>query len=468
MLTLGTLTLDNDPYVAINYNYNQTSNGTVIGGQKNITLTGSIASNTSEQLIAEANAIKDWFADSSNRFLQSVTINNQSYSSLRVDSVSVDSDNWVSQLNYTINLIAEIESTAVLPTSILSLSYNDYVDNLDITESLQLSADSRGTAYLANGTLQTIGQTVKWDIKLSIKCHRTATASAASNAKALLESIIITTPDRSEFLPYKNWNLYLQSRNISSNASEGSLDFSCQAVLLPTQITNPALINIKPSENHNYTSNSHTKTISCSVNGLAEIPWSSIITLTDTCFLTNRMANAQTAIDSLKTIYRNISNFPGRGISAAINTTCGNYCDTATEDSEICYSPRTLTVNRSNNGSASVDMEWGADGSNCTNGLTIEVEETLNNVDQTIAENSNYWIAAPIITNLNCNKARKLSYIISVNSRYKCPQASLYNAAWAEYNTIIDGLSIDWFLIKKSSSETNNSYTINLEFVEGC
>lgn len=46
MLTLGTLTLEDDPYVSISYEYSQSSNGRIIGGTKKITLTGSIIENS--------------------------------------------------------------------------------------------------------------------------------------------------------------------------------------------------------------------------------------------------------------------------------------------------------------------------------------------------------------------------------------------------------------------------------------
>ena len=466
MLTLGSLTLDNDPYVNIAYNYNQTSNGRVVGGKKNITLSGSIYATNSSNLMAEANKIKNWFAQSSNRFLSNVTINNQTYQYVSIESVSVDSTDWVSSIEYTINLTAKIEASAVLPTNILSLTYNDYVDSLDISESLEISSESNGNYYLANGSLATLNNSVKWTIKISVKCYRSSGQTPSQNAKNLLQKILITTPDRQEFQPYKSWTLYLQTRNISTNASQGTIDFNCSAVLMPPQISNASLINIKSTTDHSYLSNSHNKTINCSVTGMAAIPWSSIIDLNNTCFLTTRFTNAVAAVNSLVSIYKDIDNFPGREITAT-ELNCPIYCNILS--SNICYKPKNININKSSDGTASVDMQWSSDGSNCSSGYSIEVEETINNIDQTIVENNNYWITNPIITNLNCRKARVLSYNINVTGKYKCPQASLYNAAWNEYNTIVNNLdSSQWYEIKKTSTENNNSYSINVDFVEGC
>lgn len=466
MLILGSLQLADNPYVNISYNYNQTSNGVVLGGKKQIQLTGTITASSTSGLIDQANNIKDWFSQEDNRYINSVTINDQVYSFVFVDSVSIDSENWTSNFSYTIILVAQIEASAVLPSNISSIDYNDYLDSLDISESLDLQADSNGTYYFANNQFRTISQSVKWDVKINLKCFRSSNNTPIKNAENLLNKILITTPDRAEFNQYKTWNMYLQTRSIDLNAAQGSINFSCTILLLPPEITTPALITIQSSTNHNYVNNSHTKNISCSINGLSPINWTSIIDINNTCLSSSKLSNAETAANTLIGIYRNLDNFPGREISPLAEN-CPITCDVLSDN--ICYIPKNISVSKSRiEGSINIDMQWGAEGTNCSNGLSVEVEETLNSVDETIIENSNFWIATPIISLLNCRKARTINYTISVNSRYQCPQESLYDTAWSEYNTVVNNLTANWFLIKLTSQENNNSYTINADFVEAC
>jgi hypothetical protein len=117
-------------------------------------------------------------------------------------------------------------------------------------------------------------------------------------------------------------------------------------------------------------------------------------------------------------------------------------------------------------GKSNATIEWSSDNSSCSNGLSIETEITENNIDQSIVEQSNFWVVDPIITNLNCNKARTRSYNINVTSKYNCPQDDVENAAWNEYSTI--NLGANWYEIRKSSQQNNNSYSITVDYIEAC
>lgn len=465
MLTIGTLTLDDDPYVSISYQYNQSSNGRVIGGTKKITLTGTIIGNSASDLIDKSNEIKNWFSQSSNRYHDSVTINGQIYSFIVIDNISIDSDDWVHSFNYSIDLISQIESSAVLPSNILSLTYSDYLTSLDITETLSIQADKQNTYYLTANGLKTIENSVVWDMKISVTCRRSHTKTAIQNANDLLQNILITIPDRQEFNEYKTWNMYLQNRSLDSNPSNGSLSFSCKIILVPTEVSHPAFVGIQSTTNHNYINNTHSKNISLTANGLVDIGWSSIVDLPTFC-ITGKITNAENAINALINFYKDLDNFPGQDIDPT-NPSCDTDCNVI---GTICYLPSNITVNKnSTSGKITANIEWSTDSNSCSNGLSIEVEETINNIDQSIVENSNFWITSPIITNLNCNKARLLSYNITVNSKYNCSQDNVYAAAWDEYDQVKANLDLNsWYEIKKTSQQSNNSYSINAEFVEAC
>lgn len=463
MLVLGTLTLDEDPYVSISYEYSQSSNGRIVGGTKKITLTGSIIEDSPSLLIDKSNQIKDWFAQSSNRYLSDITINDQIYDFLVVDNISIDSEDWVYVVNYSITLVCQIEATAVLPSNILNITYTDYLTSFDITETLELSADKQNSYYLTAGGLKTIENSLTWNINMSVTCRRSDTNTPIQNAYNLLEQILITTPDRQEFNQYKTWTMYLHSRSLDSNPVNGSLSFSCRATLVPDEITTPALINIQSSTNHNYISNTHSKTMNITANGLVAIGWSSILDLTSFCN-TTRIENAKNAIATLINYYKDLDNFPGQDIDPLNPAGCDISCSLPINS---CYKPQNISINHSlTDGKSNATIEWSSDNSSCSNGLSIETEITENNIDQSIVEQSNFWVVDPIITNLNCNKARTRSYNINVTSKYNCPQDDVENAAWNEYSTI--NLGANWYEIRKSSQQNNNSYSITVDYIEAC
>lgn len=463
MLVLGTLTLDEDPYVSISYEYSQSSNGRIVGGTKKITLTGSIIEDSPSLLIDKSNEIKDWFAQSSNRYISGVTINNQTYDFVVVDNVSIDSEDWVYVVNYSITLVCQIEPNAVLPSNILNVTYADYLTGFDITETLELSADKQNSYYLTANGLKTIENSLTWNINMSVTCRRSDTNSAMQNAYNLLQQILITTPDRQEFNEYKAWTMYLHSRSLDSNPVAGSLSFSCRATLVPDEITIPALINIQSSANHNYISNTHSKNMNLTANGLVPITWTSIIDLSSFC-ISSKIHNAKSAIATLIDYYKNLDNFAGQDIDPT-NPACSIACSLLSTN--CYYKPQNISLNHAlTDGRSTATIEWSSDNSSCSNGLSIETEITENNIDQSIVEQSNFWVVDPIITNLNCNKARTKSYNINVTSKYSCPQDDVETAAWNQYSAI--NLGDNWWEIRKTSQQNNNSYSISVDYIEAC
>lgn len=466
MLTLGSLTLDDNPFVEIGYNYNTTDNGKVIGGTKTLTLTGSIAEATTGDLLQKSNEIKNWFATTSDRMIKNVTINGQFYHFVIIQSVSINSDDWVSKISYTIVLEARMETTAVLPSNIFGLSYDDHLAGLQMTESLDAPEAANGTYFVTANGLKTIQSSVRWDVKISVTCNRSKAKTAIANAKSALEKILRTTPTRREFNGYKSWKMYLQARNISVNPAQGTLDFSCTALLFPDALTIPAFVTVEPSSNHNYTSNTHSVSVSCTATGLAAVPWTNIVNLAGSCAgIDTRYDNAKAAANNLLNTYRHINTFPG----TEINPYNPNCPIALSLHGDICYRPKQTTIDQSlQDGNVTVTMDWSSDGTNCSNGLSVEVTVTDNTIDQSIVENSNFWVERPIITNLNCSRAPTKSITVSVDSRYNCIQENLSNEAYYQYNEIVGTLSNQWWEIKKNVSIGAKNVTITSDWVKGC
>ena len=208
MLTLGSLTLDPSPFVSSSYEYKLLNNGRVVGVVKKLTLSGSIIKESASDVLIEAKKINEWFGLQANRYINNVTINGQVYNFIIIDSVSIDSSDWVNKLTYSIKLTAPPESTLVIPSNVLNLSYNDFIEQIDINETLELESDKQGTYYIAANGFKTVNGTVKWSCKIGVTCRRSSTNSAIKNAENVLRRIILTTPDRKEFDEYKLWNKY--------------------------------------------------------------------------------------------------------------------------------------------------------------------------------------------------------------------------------------------------------------------
>lgn len=466
MLTLGTLTLDEDPYVSTNYEYSQTSNGTVIGGTKKITLTGTIIKDSPSELLAKSNEIKDWFAQSTNRYISSVSINSQTYSFVVIDNISIDSEDWVYSFAYTITLTAQVETSAVLPSNLLTISYTDYITSLEISESLSISPDKSNTYIFTGNGLHTIQDSVTWEIKMSVACRQTDTLSAIQNAHDILSQILITTPDRAEFNAYKTWGAYLQNRTLETNPTNGSMSFSCKIFLVPPDINASALINIQGSKNHNFVSNAHNATVNLKATGLVAINWSSIIDL-PSYYNNNKIINAKSAIDTLVAYYKDLSSFPSQDL-IPLSLDCATACNVYSDN--ICYVSKNISTEKNiTEGTMSANIEWSADSNYCENGLSIEIEKTMNITDNTIVEQNNMWVQYPIITNMGCQKVYTESYNIAINSKYNCIDNSLRNIAFNQFNAILNSYSGSTFvLIKKTLQQTNNNCSLSCEFVQQC
>lgn len=465
MLTLGTLTLDDDPYVNISYEYNQGSNGRILGGTKKISLTGTIIENSAGLLLSKSAEIQNWFAQSNDRYIENVTINGTTYNFIIVDSVQVDSEDWVTSLSYTINLIAQIESSAILPSNILNIDYNDYIVSLDIAESMTINAE-KSNSYFFTGSLHTIQESLSWEIKLSITCRRTSTSSAIQNAHNLLNQILITTPDRKEFDPYKNWNMYLHNRSLDANPTAGSINFSCKILLIPPLVNVSALVSIEGSKTHNYLNNAHNTAITLNATGLIAINWSSIIDLPE-FYLINKISNAQNAINSLIDYYKNLNNFPSQDL-VPYDLGCATDCNIYSND--ICYIPKSINTTKNiTTGIMSATLEWSSDSTYCSNGLSIEIEKSIKSEDKTLVEQGTFWIIEPIITNMSCRKANVESWTITVSSKLNCIDNTLRSVALNELGNIINLYSgSSYFLVKNTLQQNNNNCTINCDFVQRC
>lgn len=471
MLTIGTLTLDNDPYVKTDYDYKTSSNGTIIGGLKTIVLSGTIVEDNPSSVLSTAKSISDWYATSTDRYYKNITINGIAYQQIKIEDVQISSvDDWVNTVDYSITIIASIESTSVLPSNSLGLDYSDYISGLDIEETLNIDPASQGGFIVAGGALRTVKDSVKWSSSITVTGIRTADHTAIKKATDFLQQVLIATPERAEFNQYKTWNLYIQQRNIDMNSVEGTVTLNIDALLIHPQYNASALVTISGSTSHTYSSNSHTASVNINCNGLISIPWSKIIAIESSC-LSGKYENAKTTAVALTNIYRNFNNFPTNDLLLE-QLECSIPCNLGEQN--ICYIPKTFTFNKNaTEGSVDVTLEWSSEATNCnSDGYSVEIQEDANSSEATIVEFSNFWVPAPIVQNVNCNKSPTRNYTVNVSSKFKCPNPVLYDAAWAAYNNTVlsrvGSLSGNWAEIGKSATLNNTSYTITSNWIQSC
>lgn len=469
MLTIGTLTLDNDPYVKTDYDYKTSSNGTIIGGLKTISLSGTIVEDNPTNVLSTAKSISDWYARATDRYYKNITINGVLYQQIRVEDVQISStDDWINTLDYNITIIASIESTSVLPSNNLGLDYSDYISGLQIEETLNIDPASQGGFIYAGGTT-TVKDSVKWSSSITVTGIRTADDTAIKKATDFLEQVLIATPERVEFAEYKTWRLYVQQRNIDMNAVDGTVTLNLEALLIHPQYNASALVTISGTKSHTYSSNSHTASVSINCTGLTSIPWSKIISISSSC-LQGKYDNAKSTAVALSNYYRDLGSFPTNDLFLS-QLPCNIPCALG---QDICYIPKTFTFNKNlTEGSVDVTLEWSSEATNCNSeGYSVEVTEDANSSEATIVEHSNLWVRDPIVQNLNCNKAPTRNYTVNVTSKFKCPNPALYDAAWSAYNSTVLGrvnnLNGTWYEIGKSATLNNTSYTITSNWIQAC
>lgn len=466
MLTLGTLTLTNDPYISIDYNYNATSNGTIIGGTKSITLTGSIVSTNPADLMAEAKNLNDWFNNTSNRTLSSVTIRGVSYPYAIIESVSINNADWINKIGYTIVLRVPIEASSSLPSNIFGLSYTNNIKSLEITESIDVTSDKNDTYYVTNTGINTINGSVRWEIKISLSCLKDNTNSAIINAENVLRNILITTPNRAEFDEYKTWNMFLQARSLNINAANGSLEFALTAMLTPATLQYNCLVSFAHTYNHNYINNTHSRNLNVDIEGLIPIVWTDIIDISSSC-ITGKYETANTLALVLSEAYKNPTSHSS--VDLLLNLLdCPVTCNVI--DNSLCWAPRNFTMSGSIvDGTCSVAMEWSADNENCnSNGITTEVALTTSNFKLATHTYTGWFLSYPIIQNLNCTLPTQRDYTITAKSRYQCPTSLTKLAAEQEAQAIISSIPNTFFKINDTRTQDNTSYTIRMSWIEVC
>lgn len=479
-LTLGTLTLDINPYINTTYDYVSTDNGKVIGSSKKITLSGTIQeSGGPPALLDKISEFRSWYANNNNRILEDVIIGGVTYPYLTIESFSIDPKELVNIISYTIVLVAQ-ETQALLP-NILGILVTDNVISASVSESLSIEAAAENTLFIGLDDIQTINNSVQWSAKFSIRCKRDSTNTSIKKAEEVIKRIIFQTPQRAQFIDYDEWIPYLQSRKITEKPSSGSIDLEISVLLVPPEVSASSILaqaSISTNRTYNYLDLSYTKTMTVSLEGLVSVSWSDIASISNSCSY-SKFTNAKAAADIIKTKYRNQSSMPGEYVAYFSQLDCTSVCAPRYISDElhpVCFRPKSLTVAQSKvDGKVDLTMEWGSSTENCDgNGITIEVDIATTSSDAVIAiHDGMFTMPHSIIQDMNCSKAATKTCTITASSMFKCINNTTRSAARAVaagynsdyFNTLEGGI---WSLIKWNESQNNTSHTITKDFIQSC
>jgi len=234
-VTIGSLSLtseDNAPKVSTQFEYYRTENNVIIGGKRNITVTGVVVfgdngSPTGNLVMTKLKTIRDI-----GKTVQciNVSIPNIYTGQARVTNVNIDQGpdpTWVNQGAFSITLEARLQS---IPPNSYGITADDHIKSLSFSEKIELGEDSHGFVYLANNSLSKAF--VKFNCKVSIEVDPIcASASVRSLLERNIKKFLTNGPIHNLLRRYRSWRVYLQDRSyeISSN---GSASLSIETILL--------------------------------------------------------------------------------------------------------------------------------------------------------------------------------------------------------------------------------------------
>lgn len=493
-ITIGTISLtDKDaPRVSTNIEYYKTDNNIIIGGKRNITISGTTSvsddgSSTGATVMKKLKTIRDGIRNSTGKALTcvSVTIPNVYSGRARISNINIEQGpdpTWVNQGSYSISIEAPLTS---IPPNSLGIVASDYLKSLSFSEKIELGEDSHGFVYTADVGLS------KAFIKFSCRVSAEIDPICASvNRKTLLENIIKkflkTSPSSNGLMSrYANFKVFLQDRSYETNNNSASLN--CEVILMDPSTQYSAYVDLNFNHTKNYETDEEKKIISGNVRGLTNVSWSNIISLNSVNTL-SKINNASAAFDYIKGKYNNVNTWAGIDyelIKQNCNTSGTNNNDCSLRSSnnqaqEPCFGPVSSSVGRSRtDGNIDFTFEWSTTKDDCnknnSTGVNIEYQ-----VDDQMPQNQYVEFTIPtvgiLLQNLSCANARRISFTSTMNfpegncsdQAISCDQLSKFNLYITLYLRDRKLPENDYLLTEFTYSKNNRANTIKKSFISKC
>lgn len=481
-IRIGSLVLDEDKYapsVNIAYEYYTTDAGEIIGGNIIATITGIVSVPDEDTSIKTGSIVMLRLSQIRNLgkkphcFVVSGIPNfdplNSKAKISRVDIEQGPDPAWVNQGAYTIELRGIVNT---IPTNSFDIVASDCVVELNRNETITIGEDSHD--YVFDATYGATKAFIRFSNSINIKCE--TLCGSTNKAVEVLRRLVRYGPTNRVFIEngYNTYNRYLQSRSLDID-TDGSVSFSCDLILVPLNITTPALVDLVFSYNRTYESEDITYVTSGTVTGLAAINWGDLVNLTDTCSA-SKLANAMGVFGVLRTKYEDLRNCAPYALELQQQPNCppDNLFDCRYENEEnkesgpIKPSSGTISISRTD-GVINFNFEWST---RIINGICvvdgIKTETTIEIIEpQTQYVEHILPGQGTLIQNLICKSARRRNITVSTSyaedncgNRKKCVTNDGLLVARNMY-PIVNPL-----LIEATTTETKNSYTVRESYIE--
>ena len=502
-MTIGPLTLTDEysPFATLSFEYFNTSTGEIIGGNKLITITGSVTvpsgANSGSNLMKQLKAIRNIGKNSK---CINVDIPGIFSGRAKISNISIDQGpdpTWLNQAPFTIELKAPLES---IPPNSLGITVDDQISEISKSESISLEEDSHGYVYLKDNSLSK--SFVTFTCEASVTCNPLCGSKNPQDlAMGAIKKIIKTIPDHPLLERYKSWSPYSQSRTLELTAT--SISFSTTVVLLPPSIKAGAFVDLEFEHTRGYENKEESKKISGTITGLAPISWSDMISLPDTASA-SKLAEAEKVLAFIVGKYNNLNRWDGIALELVEQPDCppdspnnsnsigrcedkdsknsnGNDEDNDGADKRGVQpiKPYMSSVSKSRtDGTISFNFEWNnadssggcSDSDNFTRDIVVEITEPQAQIAEHILPS-----IGTLIQNLECCSAKRISFTSSISSNN---QEGICNiSSGVPIKDANDKLqeAIDkylkgsyWLLISHTKQTTLTSIIISKEFIERC
>lgn len=484
---------NNAPKVSFNYEYYRTDNNVIIGGKRNITVTGVVivgddGSLTASNVMKELKRIRN--ANNYNgktKQCVDVEIPNIYTGIARIVNISIEQGSdptWVNQGSFSISLEAKIDK---IPPNNYGITAEDHVKSLSFSEKIDLGEDSHGFVYTQDNNLSKafVNFSCKVSAEIDPICQPVNNNTVLKN---VIRKFIRNRPTHELLAQYIYWTPYIQDRSYEVT-STNSASFNTSSILLhPSHVAATSFVGIDFKHTKSYDSKEETKVISGNIKGLVSVPWTDIISISS-LNASPKITNAESTLSYIIANFNSVTDWDGIDYTL-FRYNCPNQfsndpnCNIAAsqQSSSSCLKPTTSTIGRARTeGSIDFSFEWSNLDCNRNNPSSTTIEYSVDDQrgQPSMREHTIPTIGI-LIQDLNCYSARRITFTSTVSfPENNCltqpnPCASKPNQEIALNNYIINYLNSrflnpnDYLLISSKYSRTNKANTMTKGYISVC
>jgi hypothetical protein len=496
----------------INYEYNKTKSGEIIGGATVITVTGivSVTDPTTSGSYKVGAKVMQTLKEIRNlgRISECYDIDISGFNGrARIVNINIEQGPdpaWVNQGAFSIELRAQLPE---IPSNSFGIVVTDHVQSINSSQSITFGEDAHG--YVYSKDLGLSKAYVKFSNRVSVTldwfCPEDL-LTVESKLLGVLKKLMSVGPTHELLSVYKTWTPYLMQGRSFTIDSDNTASINLDMILMHPSAKaggSSAFVDISFSKNNTYevAGVSSTKTISGTINGLLATIWSDIITLNNT-ETHSKLIEAENVFSYIKNKFKDITSWDGISLDLVAQPNCPNTAvQTATPEQQgaltpqpftplptgcyessnnkkisQCIEPSSTKVARSRSeGTITFSFEWnnqsGAAGCIDQNGTTTDVtvdiaEPTVNLAEFKIPRGGVY------VQNIQCASAQRFIFTATTTKKKpgcaKTLKCGTLAALDDSINNYINFNENEFLLIRWNETESNTSYVITKEYIKKC